>query len=349
MITRMVDLRSDTVTLPSMEMREAISKAEVGDDVYGEDPSVNRLEREAAVLVGKEAALFVPSGTMGNLVAVLTHTSRGNAVILDPESHIFYYEAGGASLVGGVQFWPVKNLHSSEGLQNFKSALRPDNIHFAPAKLLCLENTHNRRGGAVLKPEEQAALYESAREAGLSVHLDGARIFNAAIALNCPVTALTRSCDSVMFSLSKGLGAPAGSILAGSASFIQLARRYRKILGGGMRQSGILAAAGLMALKHIPYLAADHRRALRLAEGLNRLPGLKVSPFPPPTNIIVINIEDTGLSPAEFLSILQSYGVKAVSFGANLVRMVTHRDINDDDIDWTLKAVEKICQLKKRV
>jgi len=345
-VTKIVDLRSDTVTLPNMEMREAMYRAEVGDDVFGEDPTVNQLESEAAVLVGKESALFVPSGTMGNLVAVLTHTSRGNTVLLDPESHIFYYEAGGSSLVGGVQLWPVQNLHSPEGLQNFKKALRPDNIHFAPAKLLCLENTHNRRGGTILKPEEQTAFFEAARESGLSVHLDGARIFHAATALNCPVTDLTRSCDSVMFCLSKGLGAPAGSILAGSESFIQAARRYRKLLGGGMRQAGILAAAGLIALKHIPHLAEDHSRAFRLAEGLSRLPGLKISPFPPPTNIIRVNIEDTGLSSGEFVSSLQSYGVKVIAFRENLIRMVTHRDISDSDIGWTLKAAESFLKQK---
>ena len=258
---------------------------------------------------------------MGNLVAVLTHTSRGNAVILDrnPISSITRPEEP-ALLADTVL--AGREPAFSRRPANFKSALRPDNIHFAPAKLLCLENTHNRRGGTVLKPEEQAALYESAREAGLSVHLDGARIFNAAIALNCPVTALTRSCDSVMFSLSKGLGAPAGSILAGSASFIQLARRYRKILGGGMRQSGILAAAGLIALKHIPYLAADHRRALRLAEGLNRLPGLKISPFPPPTNIIIIDIEDTDCLRGVSLHSPVLWRESRL-LGVNLVRMVT--------------------------
>lgn len=343
MTTKVIDLRSDTVTLPNTEMREAMYRAEVGDDVFGEDPTVNRLESDAAVLVGKEAALFVPSGTMGNLAAVLTHTARGHAVILDSEAHIFYYEAGGSCLVGGVQLWPVSGLHSPEGLLNFKKALRPENLHFAPAKLLCLENTHNRGGGTILKPEAQNAFFEAARKSGLSVHLDGARIFHAAIALNCPVTDLTRSCDSVMFCLSKGLGAPAGSILAGSASFIQAARRYRKLLGGGMRQAGMLAAAGLIALKHIPHLSEDHRRALRLAQGLSGLPGLKVSPFPPPTNIIIINIENTGLSSPEFVSSLQSYGVKAIAFGENLVRMVTHRDISDSDIDWMLKAVEGLC------
>ena len=203
-----VDLRSDTITLPSKEMRAAMARAEVGDDVYGEDPTVNLLESEAAALVGKEAALFVSSGTMGNLIAILTHTTRGDAVILDPESHIFYYEAGGSSLIGGVQLWPVTNLHSYEGIDNLKKALRPPDQHFAPAALLCLENTHNRNGGTILKPEEQDKYYEIACKAKIPLHLDGARIFNAALALNCPVTDLTRSCDSIMFCLSKGLGAP---------------------------------------------------------------------------------------------------------------------------------------------
>ncbi len=343
METKIADLRSDTVTQPSDEMREAMTRAEVGDDVYGEDPSINRLENEVASLVGKEAALFMPSGIMGNLIAVLTHTSRGDAVILDPEAHIFYYEAGGSSLVGGLQLWPVTDLHTAEGLQNFKKELRPDDIHFAPARLLCLENSHNRKGGTVLKPEEQDAFYEAAREAGLSVHLDGARIFNAALALDCPVTALTRSCDSVMFCLSKGLGAPVGSMVAGTREFIEKARKNRKLMGGGMRQAGILAAAGLIALKQIPDLSADHLRALRLAEGLFGIPGLKITPFPPPTNIVIMNTEDLGLSATEFISKLQPYGVKAAYFGENLVRMVTHRDIDDNNIEQALIAVKEIC------
>ncbi|MGI6318820.1 MAG: low-specificity L-threonine aldolase [Firmicutes bacterium] len=335
-----VDLRSDTITLPSKEMRAAMARAEVGDDVYGEDPTVNLLESEAAALVGKEAALFVSSGTMGNLIAILTHTSRGDAVLLDPEAHIFYYEAGGASLIGGVQLWPVTNLHSYEGIDNLKKALRPPDQHFAPAALLCLENTHNRNGGTILKPEEQDKYYEIACKAKIPLHLDGARIFNAALALNCPVTDLTRSCDSIMFCLSKGLGAPVGSILAGSSSFIERARRYRKVLGGGMRQAGILAAAGLIALKNIPYLSEDHRRARILAEGITSRTIFRVTPSPPPTNMVIINTEP--LSSAEFLSRLESYGVKSIAFGENRVRMVTHLDISDEGIDWALEAIERL-------
>jgi threonine aldolase len=337
-----VDLRSDTITLPSKEMRAAMARAEVGDDVFGEDPTINLLESKAAALAGKEAALFVSSGTMGNLIAVLTHTTRGDAVILDPESHIFYYEAGGSSLIGGVQLWPVTNLHSHKGIDNLKKALRPPDQHFAPAALLCLENTHNRNGGTILKPEEQDQYYEIACKAEIPLHLDGARIFNAALALNCPVTNLTRSCDSIMFCLSKGLGAPVGSILAGSSSFIESARRYRKVLGGGMRQAGILAAAGLIALKHIPYLSEDHRRARKLAEGINSLANLKVIPFPPPTNIVILSTEETPLSAGEFINRLESYGIKSIAFGENRVRMVTHRDISDEDIDWVLEAIERL-------
>ena len=344
MVTKIVDLRSDTVTLPSPEMREAMAQAVVGDDVFGEDPTINQLERETAGLVEKEAALFVPSGIMGNLIAVLTHTTRGDAVILDPESHIFYYEAGGSSLAGGIQLWPVENLHSATGAEKLKKAIRPSNLHFAPPALLCLENTHNRNGGTILSPDEQGLFFQIAREKGLAVHLDGARIFHAAVALNCPVTAFSRSCDSIMFCLSKGLGAPAGSILAGTDSFISQARRYRRLLGGGMRQIGILAAAGRLALKHIPHLAADHRRAFRLAESLTQLLPLKVSPFPPPTNIVMLDIKDTGLRAQEFIARLSTFNVKAIDFDEHRVRLVTHRDISDDDIDFALAAVKKLCQ-----
>ncbi|MDO9535664.1 MAG: GntG family PLP-dependent aldolase [Bacillota bacterium] len=342
MAEKTVDLRSDTVTLPGREMREAMAQAIVGDDVFGGDPTVKQLEEEAAALTGKEAALFVPSGTMGNLIAVLTHTTRGDAVLLDPEAHIFYYEAGGSSLVGGVQLWPVENLHSPEGIRSFNKAIRPSDQHFAPATLLCLENTHNRKGGTVLKPGEQELLYQAAKSSGLSVHLDGARIFNAAAAENCAVTDFTRSCDSIMFCLSKGLGAPVGSILAGSSPFINSARRYRKILGGGMRQSGILAAAGREALKHIPHLPDDHRRALKLAEGISQLPNFEVTPFPPPTNIIILNTEALALSSPELVNRLLPFGIEAIPFGENLVRMVTHRDISDDEIDYTLDVFTKI-------
>ncbi len=334
-----IDLRSDTVTLPTAEMRKKMAGAAVGDDVFGEDPTVNRLEQEGAALVGKEAAIFLPSGTMGNLVAVLSHTSRGDAVLLDKESHIFCYEAGGSSLAGGVQLWPMRGLHHGAVLK-IKEAVRPPNIHFAPARLLCLENTHNRQGGTIMLPQEHEKIYHISHELGLSVHLDGARIFNAAAALNCPATDFTSWCDSVMFCLSKGLGAPAGSLLAGSASFIEKARRNRKLLGGGMRQSGILAAAGLLALEHRHSLSEDHRRARELARGLSALAGLAVDQ--PLTNILILHTSKTGLNPGEFCDLLAERNIKAFPFGEACVRMVTHRDIDDSAVERVIHAVKKI-------
>lgn len=336
------DLRSDTVTLPDEAMRKAMAEARVGDDVFGEDPTVNELEQTAAVLLGKEAALFLPSGTMANLAAVLAHTRRGDAVLVDPEAHIFYYEAGGASLFGGNQLWPVEELHSEKGLENLHKAIRPSNIHFAPPALLCLENTHNRRGGAVLSAEEQEARCKIAHHSGLAVHLDGARIFNAAIANNQEPSTFTRGCDSVMFSLSKGLGAPAGSLLAGSQPFIQEARRYRKVLGGGMRQVGILAAAGLVALERRGELQDDHRRAQELARGLNRLPGIAVDPFPPPTNMVMVKTGGSGLSAGEVTDRLEEHGIQALPFGEYTVRLVLHRNVSDAGVEKTLQAAERI-------
>ena len=341
---KIIDLRSDTVTLPTPEMRKTMAGAIVGDDVFGEDPTVNRLEQEGAAQVGKEAAIFLPSGTMGNLVAVLSHTSRGDAVLLDRESHIFYYEAGGSSLAGGVQLWPIAGLHLSSTVLKIKEAVRAPDIHFAPARLLCLENTHNRLGGTIMLPQNHEEVYHTARELGLSVHLDGARIFNAAAALGRPVTEFTSRCDSVMFCLSKGLGAPAGSLLAGPASFINRARRNRKLLGGGMRQSGILAAAGILALEHRDALSEDHRRARELARGLSTLPGLVVDPFPPPTNIVIVYTSKTGLSPGEFCNLLAKKNIKTLPFGETCVRMVTHRDINDTDVERTLKVVRAMAE-----
>lgn len=334
-----IDLRSDTVTLPDAEMKKAMVEAPLGDDVFRDDPTVILLEKTAAELVEKDSAVFMPSGTMGNLAAVLAHTSRGDAVILDAESHIFYYEAGGSSVVGGLQFWPVADLHCSGGPEKVVKAVRPSDQHFAPARLLCLENSHNRQGGTVLKPEELKKYFQTAQELKLHVHLDGARIFNASTALNCPVTEFTRYCDSVMFCLSKGLGAPIGSILAGPAPFIDTARKYRKLLGGGMRQAGIPAAAGLVALQNIPLLQEDHRRALTLAQGLTDFKHLKVDPFPPPTNILLLGIKGGKLDTEDFLQHLGSHGIQAIPFGKDLIRMVIHKDINDRDINYVINTI----------
>lgn len=275
----LVDLRSDTVTKPSPEMRRAMAEAEVGDDVYGEDPTVRELEETGAALVGQEAGLFVPSGTMGNQVAVLTHTRRGDEVFLEAESHIYYYEVGDIAALAGAQPRPIPGSRGRFTAADLRAAVREPNIHYPNPRLVCLENTHNRAGGAVWRPEEVDAVVEAAHELGLAIHLDGARLFNAAVALGLPAARLARGVDSVMFCLSKGLGAPVGSLLCGPAEWIERARKERKRLGGGMRQAGILAAAGLWALRHnVERLAEDHANARWLAEQLAQIRGLRVDP-----------------------------------------------------------------------
>ncbi|KJS13558.1 MAG: threonine aldolase [Peptococcaceae bacterium BRH_c8a] len=336
---RTVDLRSDTVTRPTSEMREAMARAQVGDDVYGEDPTVKRLEEAAAELAGKEAALFVPSGTMGNQVAVLTHTSRGNEIIVDSEAHIYYYEVGAPAVLSAVQVRPVVGLHGSEAIALFKSAVRGQDIHFPQTSLLCLENTHNRMGGTVTGTDVMQGLYGAAQELGVAVHLDGARIGNAAVALGCRISALTQWCDSVMFCLSKGLGAPVGSMLAGSSDFIARARKYRKMLGGGMRQSGILAAAGLIALRSVNRLAEDHANARLLAEKLAVVPGIKIDLDRVQTNIVVADIADTGMTAGEYVEVLRARGVLAVVFGPTTVRFVTHLDVSREDVEYAAEMV----------
>jgi len=336
---RTVDLRSDTITKPTPEMREAMARAEVGDDVYGEDPTLKRLEEAAAELAGKGAALFVPSGTMGNQVAVLTHTSRGNEIIVDSEAHIYYYEVGAPAVLSAVQVRPVAGLHGSEAISLFKSAVRDQDIHFPQTSLLCLENTHNRMGGTVTGTNVMQGLYEAAHERGVAVHLDGARIGNAAVALECPISELTKWCDSVMFCLSKGLGAPVGSMLAGSSDFIARARKYRKMLGGGMRQAGILAAAGLIALRSVNRLAEDHANARLLAEKLAVIPGIKIDLDRVQTNIVVADISGTGMTAVEYVGVLRERGVLAVPFGPSLVRLVTHRDVSREDLEHAAEMI----------
>lgn len=314
--------------------------ARVGDDVYGEDPTVNLLQEEAAALVGKEAALFVPSGTMGNQLAVLAHTGRGDEVIADSQSHIHYYEVGAPAMWAGVSVKPVDGLLAGGGVEALLKALRPGDIHFPNTRLVCLENTFNRGGGTVMAPEKMQQIYNAAKERSQDVHLDGARIFNAAAALKRDVKDFTACCDSVMFCLSKGLGAPVGSILAGRRDFIVKSRKYRKALGGGMRQAGILAAAGLMALKNINRLTEDHRNARILAEGMSGLPGIEVDPDQVQTNIVVLRV--TGRPAAGPVSILRERGILCSTFGPDLIRMVTHLDIGPDDIDYTLDTARQL-------
>jgi threonine aldolase len=343
---RLIDLRSDTVTQPTPEMREAMARAEVGDDVYGEDPTVNALEELAARRVGKEAALFVPSGTMGNLVAVLTHTHKGDEVLLEAESHIYYYEVGGLSAVAGTIPRPIPGEHGWISPEHLEAQVRPRDIHFPPPRLLCLENTHNRAGGRVFTPEQISRTCAVARRYGLKVHLDGARIFNAAVALGVDAAELTRDVDSVMFCLSKGLSAPVGSILAGDREFITRARKARKMLGGGMRQAGVIAACGIVALERmIPRLAEDHRRARMLAMGLANIPGLSVDLEGVQTNIVLVDLEAPNGDAREVVQRLRSRGVLANAVGKRTIRLVTHRHITDEDV---AEAVEAFSQAMER-
>jgi len=337
-----IDLRSDTVTHPTPAMREAMYRAEVGDDVFGEDPTVRRLEEMAAERMGKEAALFVASGTMGNLVALLTHCGRGDEVILGDRSHTFVYEQGGMAALGGITPRPIPNQPDGTlRLEDIRAAIRSENVHYPRSRLVCLENTHNLCDGAPLTAEYTAAVARLAHSCGLRVHLDGARIFNAAAALNCDVRDLVREVDSVMFCLSKGLCAPVGSVLCGSADFIYEARRARKVVGGGMRQAGVLAAAGIVALEQMTgRLAEDHARARRLAEGLAQIPGVQVGPVY--TNIFYFWLDGVPMAPQEFLHRLREQGVLVLGREDGRFRAVTHYWITDEDIEATLRAVRAV-------
>ncbi len=334
-----IDLRSDTVTLPTASMRAAMANAEVGDDVYGEDATINRLERRAAELLGKDAALFVASGTMSNLIALLSHCGRGDEAIVGSEAHILHYEFAGAAGLGGIQLRPAKNdARGRIDRDEVRGLIRGENVHNPTTRLVCLENTHNRCGGAAITVAETEAVARVAHDGGCAVHIDGARIFNAAVALNLPAAELARGADSIGFCLSKGLSAPVGSLLCGDGAFIERARRYRKMVGGGMRQAGILAAAGLIALEEmVERMAEDHRNARRLAEGLARMPGIVIEPSSVETNIVIFTIEDR--TPADFLASLREQGVLAGSPGPRSVRMVTHHGIEASDIDEALTRI----------
>ncbi|MBX3294874.1 MAG: low specificity L-threonine aldolase [Acidobacteria bacterium] len=341
----MIDLRSDTVTKPTDAMRRAMAAAEVGDDVYGEDPTVNRLQERAAEIFEKESALFVPTGSMGNQIAVKLHTRPGDEVIIEERGHIYNYEMGTPAIASGVMMRTVKSHDGSGHLtwEEIAGSLHIDQPYYScPTGLICLENTHNFAGGSVMTAEHCAEICEKAHALGLPVHMDGARIFNAAAALETSVADLARHCDSVQFCLSKGLGAPVGSMLVGSADFIKEARVWRKRFGGGMRQAGILAAAGLIALEESPKrLHEDHRNARRLAEGLAGIPGIAIDVERVVTNIVIFDIAATGLSSAEICSRLKDNGILAIGFG-NTIRMVTHCDVSAAEIDLTLAAMTAV-------
>ncbi len=340
---KIIDLRSDTVTLPTEAMLKAIYSADLGDDVYHEDPTTNRLEEMAAERMGKEAALMVVSGTMGNLVSFLTHCKRGEEVILGDKSHSFIYEAGGMSALGGIHPHTVANQPDGTMLlEDIELAIRSDNIHFPRTRLISLENTHNNCGGTALTSRYMEKVAVLARKHSLQVHLDGARIFNAALALGVDVKELTRHVDSMSFCLSKGLAAPVGSVICGSRNFIEEARRTRKVLGGGMRQCGIIAAAGIVALEQmVERLAEDHANARKLAEGIAGIPYLSIDLDKVQTNIVYFNLNSEKITTQAFVQQLANQGIKILSSIQNRLRAVTHYGISTEDIDITLKALQR--------
>jgi threonine aldolase len=339
---RIVELRSDTFTLPTESMRRAMAAAELGDDVWDEDPTIHRLQERAAAMVGKEASLFVPSGTMGNLCALLSHTQPGDEVIVEVDAHIFQHEVASAAVVGGLQLRPLESVAGRLDPEQVGRVIREPDIHEPRTTLLCIENTHNLKGGTCLSPRQTAALSELAHRRGLKVHLDGARVFNAAIAQSVDVRELTAPVDSVMFCLSKGLSAPVGSMLAGEADFIERARRKRKMLGGGMRQAGVLAAAGLCALDEmVGRLADDHRNARRLAEGLQGLPDLDIDLSRVESNMIFGECRPP-LTAGAFMERCRTEGVLFGLASPQRWRMVTHRGVTADDVDYAIAAVSRV-------
>jgi threonine aldolase len=339
-----IDLRSDTVTKPTDEMRRAMYEAEVGDDVYGEDPSINLLQERAAAMLGKEAGLLTDSGTMSNLVAVLSHCRRGDEVVMGDQAHIFWNESAGASALAGAQVRLVPNGPQGEiDPADLQDAIRPTgNIHMPPTRLVCLENTHNRCSGGVMTPDDTRRIAEVAHSAGARVHLDGARIFNAAVALEVPASELVKDVDDISFCLSKALSCPVGSVLCGSREFIAEALKWRKMVGGGMRQAGVLAAAGLVALDSmVERLADDHANAGRLAQGLANIDGLSLDPDTIYSNIVIFDVDPAVGSAGQLISALAQEGVQVSSPGPQSIRMVTHRHIESADVEEALSRVSK--------
>ena len=336
----MIDLRSDTVTKPSEEMRAAAADAEVGDDVYEEDPTVNELEARVADVLGKEDALFVPTGTMGNQVAARTHTERGQEVVVERESHVYKWELGGLAQLSHLQVRTVEGDDSGAFTpEQVREAYVAEDLHRPGTGLVTVENTHNSKGGAVIEPEAIDAIADEAHDLGVPVHLDGARVFNAAAALDVPASRIVESVDSVMFCLSKGLGAPVGSVLVGDEEFVARARRNRKLFGGAMRQVGVVAAPGLLALENRHRLDEDHENARRLAAGLAEIEGLSVPE--PETNIVLVDASGAGLTAEEFLAACEERSVLGTPFGEYVARFCTHWDVDDADVD---AAVDRVRQ-----
>ena len=341
---RHVELRSDTMTRPTPSMRRAMADAQVGDDVFGEDPTVNRLEELAAERLGKDAALFVTSGTMANLVSQMVHCGRGDEMILGSLAHSFYYEQGGSAAVAAIHPRTVPNRPDGKiPLDEMQAAIRGENIHFPRTRLIALENTHNLCGGAPLEPAYLKSVGDIARGHGIKLHIDGARLFNAAVALGVPARQLAVEADSISFCLSKGLAAPVGSVVCGGKGFILAARRARKILGGGMRQAGVLAAAGIVALNEmVDRLAEDHANLHRLATGLADVSGLALDPERYQTNIVYFDVVKPGRSAADLVAALQKQGVRMLAAGLRTIRAVTHYEVTAKDIDYTLEQVATV-------
>lgn len=343
-MARFLDLRSDTVTQPTDEMRRAMAQAPVGDDVFGEDPTVRELEAEAADRLGLPAGLLLPSGTMANQVAVWVHTGRQGQVLCEQNSHVALYEGGGAALLSGATVRTVAGRAGVFGRRDLAPHVFPDDPHFARTRLVVVENTHNWSGGRVWTVDQVAEVADAAHAVGAALHVDGARIFNAAVAQGVPARRLVEGADSVMVSLSKGLSAPVGSLLCGSPAFIKEARRVRKVLGGGMRQAGILAAAGLLALRTmVDRLAEDHRNARRLAQGLRGVPALAVDVEAVATNMVLADVSGTGLSAPQFCDVMKEAGVGCLPRDAgSTVRFVTHRHVTEADVDDVVRRVATV-------
>lgn len=340
-----IDLRSDTVTKPTPAMRQAMAEAEVGDDVFGEDPTINALQEKVARMLGKEKALFVPSGTMANQLAIKSQTQPGDEVIIEASSHPYNFEGGAGAALAGVQFYCLPGVRGIIEASQVEEAFRPFDHHFPVSRLICLENTHNRGGGSIYPIKNIVEISQLARSKGLLVHLDGARLWNASVASGIKPAEYARWADSVSVCLSKGLGAPVGSLLAGSAAFIDRAHRFRKMFGGGMRQAGILAAAGIYALDHhLDRLEEDHRHAKYLAQGLSELRGVSLDPDQVETNIIIMAVAGSGLTTHQVAGVMKELGVLVHAFSKNGIRLVTHIDVSQGDIEKALDAFKRVLQ-----
>jgi len=338
-----IDLRSDTVTKPTPAMRKAMTEAEVGDDVFGEDPTVNALQEKVAKILGKEASIFVPSGTMANQLAIKSHTQPGDEVIIEATSHPYNFEGGASAALSGIQFFCLKGVRGILNASQIEEAIRPEDHHFPVTRLICLENTHNRGGGTIYPIKKIAEISQLARSKGLLVHLDGARLWNASVASGIKPHEYAQWADSVSVCLSKGLGAPIGSLVAGTRAFIDRVHRFRKMFGGGMRQVGIIAAAGIYALdNHIERLKEDHQNAKRLAQGLKEIKGISIDPEEVETNILIFDVAGTGITPIQIRDAIKKEGVLIHALSRTQIRLVTHLDVSKEDIETALKAFKKV-------